>query len=400
MFKSLVQSKAAKYVADLRDAAIGIVAQLTELSRVDRLDVERQAMSRAEGAANRMRAIATDAETRLANLAAAAREADQTKRSFQAQHGIVRDLKRPNALVATFLVMLGWLIESVFTATGLFADGHVDLIPAMGFAVTFSTANVGLGLAAGFCLRYLSYRGLHSSTSSTYLYIRGFAAAGLILLVALILLMIFVGGRVRVTGGHDGIFDFSEATFAATFGDGLALVIMVSAGLSFAISVFKGFCGFADPIPGYADHSGREIAGIDDAAYDLASEAEDQISDIRDDIEDEVFELIEGEQDEIELLEDVLAFNVDVLNAKDAVRVFAHTEWESRSFIEGKSIPRSVLNMDALDALLIDADAVMSGPVRPEILDSVREAHAEATGRIWTAYAAYQAEIRRVHSAN
>lgn len=396
MFESHIHAHVASALKGLRATLVGLSARFFEQNRFDTPEIERKINGIGDSAANMMRVSASNVEARLEELAETGRNADQIKRLFQAEHGILRDLKQPDPLITAFLVMLGWLLECVFTAIGLFADGHVDLIPALGFAITFSTVNVGLGLAAGSCLRYVGYRSQNPVQLPRYKRTRQIALAGFLCILAVDVVMIFTGGRVRTTGGHDAIFDFSQTSFPATFGDGLALVIMIVAALSFGISVMKGRAGFSDPLPEYSDHAGRIDLGIDEEAEDIATSAQELVDEIYESAEEDILDLLDEVNDGVDLVKDTYAFEAEIQNAKDDTRVAAHQAWERDSFIQGKSVPRPSLNTDAFDALSIDLESLANDIPDQAVLDELRTAHADATARIGTAYAAYSANVRNV----
>lgn len=394
MNTAVVFAMAATLLAGLRNTYADLFVRIKELAQYLSPDIQRQVRAQVEGATARMTMVADGTAERLDALANAARDADQFKRRFQADAQVLRDLKTPDKLITSFLIMLGWLVETIFTTISLVADGHLDLIPAMGFAATFSTVTVGLGIAAGACLRYVLYRSQNPLQRPIYRKVRRFGRAGLDFVLIIAFLMIFVGGRVRVTGGHENIFEFSDVSFAATFDDGLALVIMVAAGLSFAMSVVKGYSGFSDPVVGYEDHAGRQAAGIDDDAANIADNAVDVVGEILADAEDDIADLLEPSNDLFDLQAAIAAYNADVLNAKDEVRVFAEEERERQEFASGHRLPPDAMNLEPFDKLLIDPDALPEPQALSEELDALRQAHLDASTRITTALATYYAQVR------
>lgn len=395
MMSASILAKKNERLASLRTVKAELDVQIIELNRLDAPEKATQAASRQQSAVRLMQMIATNVSNRLAALADTAHEADQGKRRFQVETGIFRDLKRPDALMSSFLVMLGWLVETIFTTVSLFADGHHDLILAMGFAATFSTVNVGLGLCAGACLRYVGYRADSPVERPKEVRISKIALAGFLSVLVVDAVMIFVGGRVRVSGNHHSIFDFSEVSLGATFGDGLALIVMVAAALSFAISAYKGYQGFTDPDPDYADYAGRTAAESNEDAEDIVQSALDQIEDIFEDAESPVLDDQEARDDQLALAEDVLRFNADVEDAKGELEVFAQAEWNRQSFIEGTEVERPYLDIRDFETLLIDPDTVCLPPAPQDIpLDPLRQAHVEATASITTAFAEYMSAVQ------
>lgn len=203
--------------------------------------------------------------------------------------------------------------------------------------------------------------------------------------------MIFVGGRVRVTGGHEGVFRFSDVPVSATFGDGLALVIMVAAALSFALAAFKGYRGFADPIPGHADHAGWTAADFDELGEEIVEGGLERVDLIYEDAEEAIRAATEPPEDAVELEEDTLRFNAAIDDAKDELRAFAAAAHERRDFVAGEQTPLRDIDLSGFEALRIDIDVVPNSLACAGLLEALAEAHARASAEIATAHAAYVA---------
>ncbi|MEM1372275.1 MAG: hypothetical protein AAGG72_08645 [Pseudomonadota bacterium] len=344
-------------------------------------------------ALHRFSILASTAETRLVQQADAVKAAEQVLRGFQAENRITRPLKTPDGLKTVGLLMPTWLLETVFASTGLVADGYIDVVPALGFAVTFSTANVCLGLALGYTLRFVSYRSRAATKSLGDAWTRWSARIGCGALSAISAVMVYAGGRVRVTGGkHDGLFDFSEVPFSATFNDSFSLVIMVVAGLSIAVAALKGYSGFADPIPDYADHAGAGNELVEDAQW-LAEDALEEISEIAEDTEDDI---LDGQPDAdvlAKLATEIAAFNAQVDDAIADLAVIAQDEWQRRCYAAGEELPAPELDMSALDAMRIDPDILNDADVAATPLDRLHSARTEASSRVSTAHTAFLAKV-------
>lgn len=306
-----------------------------------------------EDAAQGMERIAASTVSALAAHAKAADHANRSLRSFQAENRLTRPLSEPNPLTTMLFLMIGWVIETVFTATGLFADGHVGLIPALGFAVTFATVNIGIGLAAGFALRFVNFRQNAVMWSPGIRWIRWAARGAFGLLLAVAAVMIFAGGRVRVTGGHDAIFDFRSVSFGATFNDGLALVVMVAAALSVALAVAKGFSGFSDPVPGYAAHANAGDA-IQDTAEDQVEDALEDIAEIAEETEDDILDGLVDPNTVQSLAEAIVRHNGHLDEDRAWLASFAEECWQRDCHVAGREVPREPLSTPRLDALEIE----------------------------------------------
>lgn len=348
--------------------------------------------ARQEEAGQEMQRIAAMAAATLEHSGNAVQAANRALRGFQAENRLTRPLNEPDTLKTLLLLMIGWLVETIFTATGLFADGHVDLIPALGFAVTFSTVNIGIGLAAGFALRFVNYRQNAVMWTSEIRWIRWAARSAFGLLVLTAMLMIFTGGRVRVTGGHDAIFGFSTVSFGATFNDGLALVVMVAAALSVALSVAKGFSGFADPVPGYSAHASAGQAIIE-AAEDQVEESLESIAEIAEDAEDEISDGFADPDKVKTLFEAILRFNGRVDEDRAHMAVIAEETWQRDCHVAGSAVARNPVMTPVLDALELDAAALDGGQATMPNLDRLRAARLEANATIADAHNAFLAKV-------
>lgn len=206
------------------------------------------------------------------------------------------------------------------------------------------------------------------------------------------MLMVFTGGRVRVTGGHDAIFDFSTVSFGATFNDGLALVVMVAAALSVALAVAKGFSGFIDPVPGYSAHAsaGQTIIG---AAEEQVEEGLEGISEIAEGAEDEISDGF-ADPDKVKTLsEAIMRFNGRVDEDRAQMAVMAEETWQRDCHIAGSAVPKSAVVTPMLDALKLDAAALNGGQASIPTLDRLRAARLSANATIVDAHNAFLAKV-------
>lgn len=392
---SNVEAHKAASLEQLREEHAELLVAMLEAEEDFRSQQAGHEDARVARASAMMTVIATKVGNLLTHLAQSGRKAADSERLFRHDLGITRDLKRPDPFATTALVALGWTVETIFTAISLFADGHVDLIPALGFGMTFSSVNIGLGLGAGYIARFLNYRKTSLTQQSGDQLVRRLALGGVAGFSLAHLLMVFAGGRTRVLGGHEAIFSFSEVSFAATFRDGLALVIMVSAVLSFLIAAAKGYSGLADPIPGYADHVGSSSDEIFEQAELIVDEALGALEETGDGTIDELEELATQPEGLEDLRADIAAFNARVDAEKDKIRVLALQEWEKRCIVAGEDVRRPRLDLSAFDGLKLDLDSQASAAPRPDLIDTLRQAQVEATSAIQTAFAAFAAAIHR-----
>ncbi len=346
-------------------------------------------------AVRQMEIEAASVEVQLMQLASAAKDVERGRRGFQAANRIMRPPRTPDVLKTLFIIMIGLVLEVIFAATGLFADGYVDLIPALGFALTFATANIGLGLAIGFTLRFVQYRSEAVLWSPAELTTRWIARIGLAAQAIVAMVMVFAGGRMRITGRHDGLFDFAAVPFGATFNDGLSLVIMIIAALSVALAAAKGFGGFFDPIPGYSDYVGAG-GDIADEAQGLVEDALEEVAEIAEEAEEEILDAVAAPEDRVALFEDITRFNGRVVTAKADLAVLSRDEWQRRCFVAGEDLPQPEPDT-ALDALLIDPGE-LGNETAPPSLERLRNARTEANARISAAHTGFTARLSAIRN--
>ena len=315
-------------------------------------------------------------------------------RRFMAELNVYRPLHTPNILVTLLTLMVGTIFEAVFATISLYSDGRMDLIPAMGFALTFAIMTTVLGLAAGAVLRFVGYRSKVRKRSPEFRFIRWTARFGFLIVVAVTALMIFVGGRVRVTGGTSDIFNFADVGFAATFNDAMALVIMVASTLSFCLSISKGHSGFTAPLPGYAAHAGKSDEDYADEVSWTVATVLDQVDEVVDSAV-ETLETVQQDTDTVdELREDILSFNATVKSTKADIIASALADWEQHCFATGIETPKPEVDLAALDALIIDADR-LPDPAPPEgLMDALLQAQSEAHTKVLTAQAEFASSLQ------
>lgn len=358
------------------------------------LRVAIDAFKRADGGKNikRHRAVAQRAVLQLKNVAArtkaeleqmadATLNAETEKRHFQSGNDIYRPIQKPSLFVTSALLSIGWTLETAFTAISLFADGHMGLVPSMAFASVFASVNVGLGLACGFGIRYWGGRISSSKQSSSQRLRSKLARWGVGAAAAIHGLMNFAAGRVRVTGGHDDIFNFADVGLFETFGDGLALIIMVAAALSFIVATFKGYSGLYDPEPEYQLYA-EKGAGISENVQDRVDDALKDLEDILADAEDELEEISKEHIAFEELPTQIADFNADVQDAILKHTTFVSREQEKSAFVHGFDTRPLELDFGAFDALRINLEHLPDIVSDQSFSSEVADAHGDAVSTI------------------
>lgn len=331
----------------------------------------------------------------IASLGHSAHDARFGLRKFMSELQVYRPLHAPNILVTMLILMVGTIFESAFSTASLYSDGRMDLIPAMGFALTFAILTTVLGLAAGAVLRFVGYRSKVRKQTSEFRFIRWTARFGFVLVVAVTALMIFVGGRVRVTGGTSDIFNFVDVGLSATFNDGMALVIMVAAALSFALATSSGYQGFCDSLPGFNAHAGKsDEAYSSDVAWNVAT-----FIDVVDGVIEEAEETLASVQQDPdaiqELREDILSFTATIESTKADIVASALSDWEEHCFATGVEAPKPEVDLMPLDALLIDVGRLPDAAPPEGLMEELLKAQAEAHAKVLAAQAEFTSSLQR-----
>lgn len=366
-------------------------AEILDVFNMDVDERSSRGRSRVESAANLMRMLPDTIRPALDDLATSQENAAQAERLFRFTNKITRALKKPDVLGTMAMVTVGWTAETVLATVSLAADGHVDVVTAMGIGAAFSTANSGVGLATGQALRFANYRNQADNSRKGDRLVRGFGIGGVAGLLGTAALLLFTAARVRVTGSHDSVFDFTDVGVFATFNDAFAIIIAATAALSFGIAVAKGYSGFSDPILGFADHVGTAGAKIPEQAQDLVEDALEQLDDIAEAAEEDVLALWD-DADEIDaLVKDILDFNASIEIAKAELRVFVIRDWEEHSIVADAVLPRPEMDFSAFDALHIDPSQLSFAEPQQALIDQLRAAHAEAAAQIMTLSSAFSA---------
>lgn len=319
-------------------------------------------------------------------------------RFFQITNRIRHSAANPMVTNTLLIITPLFCLEGMGMGLTMMSAGDMNPIPALGYGLIFSAINVALAVSAGFfCTRYLTYR-LHNKYADEHdAKIRNLARSGLAAHLGLLLLLIFSTLRVRATGHHDGIFNFAEVGFLATFDNGFTLAILGISFLSTIIGVYEGRHGFSDIVPGYTQVQRRAEVLIDEQAGDLvdhsfdslADQLEASIEDLEMRVEDRDFMLSSYNSEINALHAGFVEFNNAVLSAKDESRVFA----EEQSEID--ALPPRISRLDAFDALLLCTQMLPSVLKEENRLGSdaliarISRAHDQASAQIMAAHAEY-----------
>ena len=393
-----IQAEIQAKLDPLRDECAKIQSDILEFSKFnierDKLEEERSVKT----AMLRLEQLAAQAEREIASITQQANNANKSTRKFSVDWGVWRGIKRPNTFKTFIMISTCWTLETGLTAGSLFADGHMSVPVAGMFAGVFASVNVGLGIFAGWVARLRNFRKQHINPRPEDKKIRQAGKYGFIILSIIEAMMMFVAGRTRVTGEHDRVFDFSEYSFWSTFGDGIALVIMIAAGISFIVAASKGYSGFKDEIPEFEDYAGTTQQDFDEDAEDVVDESLEDIDDVLDEAKEDIENLYENLDDIKELPERVGSFNTKIVKAKGAIVTAVQREIERINFVEGVQIERPEIDWSDFNSLMIEPGSVSEAPLGKSQLDNLYQAHADATARISAAIEKYRKETAKINS--
>ncbi|MEM1159368.1 MAG: hypothetical protein AAGJ28_00405 [Pseudomonadota bacterium] len=292
-------------------------------------------------------------------------------RLLQATYKAFRTPKMPDWSTTLLVIMVFWLLEGSMAGAVLLSDGRMDGPSAITYGLLFALVNIILGVLIGYlALRHIGYRAPidltgeedGEQTPRSVLIIRTTAAVGLLVGLAVEAVLIYGAARLRATGSHHGLTDFSEVGFLETFDDSLAIIIVVIGTCSVILAILKGYSGISDPIPGFSDAYKTATADMDTAGEDWAEDAEEAVERFCETVlgraEDTLADAEHG-PDEAEaayaaLAEDIDHFNDDVTAAKEAVVAVGQRNRGLVAFVTGQAAKRpEPVDVAAFDALLL-----------------------------------------------
>jgi hypothetical protein len=388
----------------LRKSRQGVIDAVSEYKHDSRVKNDSRPLI-CETAKSAIEAVRMQAVSRLGQMRGQKTRAERELRRFQVECGVMRPVRTPDRLNTLLIAQAGLLAEGGLTGTLFIADGHMDVIPGILTGLAMAGINIVAGMATGFfCARYIGYR-LDSLTSKPRdAHIRRFAWFGLAVSSLLLFLLHFGAARVRVTGDHSGIFDFSHVGFFQTFNDYYALALMTLGAATTAIAIFKGRNGICDPVPGYTEISESAGKAVDQAAEESYRDALQAVEEIYAKAADEFEEARETAENKADGRQACLALNARIAAHNNAVAaaIDAHRRMQAnmlagKEFIEQRKFPSSDVRAAELRALCIaepearNENVQDSGeqnqPRLPEI--ECRKAQADIRG----AYTAYLAHV-------
>lgn len=392
MMSSSNEGRKAQLLKPLRLEGAELVREIMGLKRREALRHASSGQSRVEAAINLFALLPDRVAKGLDDLAHSKKESAKAERLFRNELKITRELKLPDLLATLALISVGWTAETALTTISLASDGHVDLVGAMAVGATFSSANTGLGLVTGQALRFATYRNRAEINRPGDKLTRAFGVAGVLGSLATEAVLLLTAARVRATGEHAGVFDFSEVGLFETFNDSFAIILIVTAALSYVIATVKGYNGINDPIVGFADHVGTTGKEIADQARKLVEDTLAELNEIADAAEEDILSIEDASDDAEDLLEDVLAFNASLEEAKSELRLFIIRDWEEHCVVAGEELPQPPFDFTEFDALKIDPEELSFDAPRQQMIDDLNAARAEAAARIMTLSTGFSAK--------
>lgn len=377
-----VKSRAAQMLQPLRQDRSRIQSRIQELQiSSDTAKTPQHTIREIEAATENVKVISEEAIMALGQLTKKRMAAFRSYRLFCFLHGVDRDPMVPDVLMTIFLALLFLLVEGCATAALMIMEGRIDIVEGFAYGISFAAVNITCGLICGyFPLRYLTYKVNSPVPSPGDAGVRSRALAGLVVLLFLMTLLIFSAARTRAIGSHSGIFDFEAVSFFATFNDSIALAIIAIGVLGTIVSVWKGYCGLSDPVPGLAEMHRQASEAVDAEAEDLLEESEENILEVAEEAE-EVGELAyeDHEQQREErakqyaaLCDEIRTHNDNVLKSKDMLRVFADDMNAAEAFVDphGREAEMPPLNLNPFDQLMIDEALGLPGDSLPDATET------------------------------
>ncbi len=357
-----------------------------------------------------MEALAAQSTAQFERLTHTRLHAYRAHRAFQDEHGLSAPATMPDILSTLLVLMICGLAEAAFTAVLMITGGKMTILEGFGYGATVACVNLAVGTLAGFLpLRYSGFKRNAPDPQARDSLIRAVSWASFGFALVVLSVLHFAAARVRVTGSATQIFDFSQASFGATFADYYALGVMAIGAVGAVLAVFKGFNGFSDPVPGYSDS--RRAAGerIDAQGQEAFADALDALAFVLSQSQDDAQTLLADEDertrsyaDESETLARRIAdHNGLIETACDDLILSAHDSASRQSFILGERQAPDALRLDELKALALpDVPDILSISV-PQGLDHtdaftrLQAAHDRAASGIRAGFNAFLTDLTR-----
>lgn len=387
LWRGPTEQHALVVLAKLRSRRADVERQMRQLAEEIPATDDRDIARPTQLAAENFRELSGQAQVAAMRLKAQRTAAFNNYRRFQYERGVMRPARKPDWLVTAIVLQVCGVVEGGITAALMVGNGEMDVISAVIYGLSVAFINVLIGVVAGFLPgRYATYNqdanepGRHDHT------IRTTARVGLILFAIAALALHFGAARVRATGSHSGIFDFSDVSLAATFNDYFAIAIVVVGLIGTLIAFYEGYFGLSDPVPDYTRARVEAEGKVDAEAHDqergIIAQAEDRYFNSDAECEAQGNDRMQAIADYRlrydELDGNIRAYNNAVLTDKDKLRALVARRNEGEDFVEQKKARRLQVDVDAFDKLLISniGDRLRNMEMRPQGLEDGAEARA------------------------
>lgn len=350
-----------------------------------------------QNAVKAIAAIKDRTNSTLQNLKQQKTDAQTVCRNFQAEYQIKRPPRKPDLFKTFFIISLFFVIEGLLTSGLFIADGHFDIIPALAIGFCVAGINIIAATVMGyFPLRYITYRLGSSAYILRDAIIRIIAYLGLAVTLLGLSALHFGAMRVRVTGKHSNIFNFSEINLVQSFNDYFSIALLVLGVIGAIIAAYKGRNHISDPIVGYAelslDAQHQINLSLDDVFDEAISSIDERYEDARDIIEDECDDRndlsSENKKALITLNKSIRVHNNNVSGAIERLNANFVAEQKRNQFVNQKNIDAQTLNIDAFEALRHGQIKIKLNAFSPptECLNALSAAYQDSLNGIRTAY--------------
>lgn len=404
VFEQTKSEALGKYQSDRSRIEVGFVAPNGKTRRALRSDCNSIVEQATE-----FSIIAEGAVEALKRLDNARVAATAYYREFKTDHGIRRDARKPDIFKTLMVAQCALLGEGGLTAVLMIADGKMDVLPGLAYGVSISAINIATGFVAGlFPFRFLSYRSDAPNPQPRDKKVRWVARFSATLAVSAMGVLHLAAARVRATGSHHDIFDFSQVGFGATFNDFYGLAIITLGTIGSILAIYKGRTGLSDPIPGFLEVREDAETKIDDAALDLFETNEDLLDDRLDDLLDPLEDMLDTmEEEDVQppsLAQGIEAkiseHNTAIDSTKAHLIGLADQEHVRREYIAGQCLPKKAPDLAVFEALklTIPNGAQIARAAAPDpyaqvetAIAQVKAAHGQAMAKLREAYGAFRA---------
>lgn len=363
----------------------------------------------AKAAIKNINSMSSQAVSALRNATNQKTTALRDCRNFQLSNSITRQARKPDRLKTVQIGQFSILIEGSLTGLLFIADGAFGIVSGMASGLAIASINIAAGFTTGFFpARYIGYRQNAPAPKPQDRKIRLAALLGLGVSFMALSALHFGAARVRVTGEHQGIFNFETVGLFETFNDYYTLALIALGAIGAIISIFHGRHGICDPIIDYTEISHDAENRINKRAYkinDNALDAVDQVfEEACDSIEEECEDLkqnIENARENYLALNDrINAHNNEIDNVKNDLKTRQHEDLKNREFMAQKKLKVTKIDFVAFDALSMpeippsDMEDILAQKNRADpakLIASLQLAHDRAASAIHEAYTAFQA---------